>query len=67
MCLLVDDMVILGLQEFCENFENIVSESFHISSYGDPIWFLDIKIEQTENEIMLSREPYVEKLLESFT
>ena len=67
MCLWVDDMVILGLQEdFCENFKNKVSEQFQISSYGDLSWFLNIKIEQTQNEIMLSQETYVEKLLEKF-
>ena len=67
VCLWVDDMVILGLQEdFCENFKNKVSESFQISSYGDLSWFLYIKIERAENEITLSQETYVEKLLESF-
>ena len=65
MCLLVDDMVILGLQEdFCENFKNKVSEQFQISRYGDLSWFLNIKIERTQNEIMLSQEAYVEKLQE---
>ena len=62
MCLWVDDMVILGLQEdFCENFKNKVSEQFQISSYGDLSWFLNIKIERTQNEIMLSQEAYAEK------
>ena len=56
-------MVILGLQEdFCENFKNKVSEQFQISSYGDLSWLLNIKIERTQNEIMLSQEAYVEKL-----
>ena len=71
VCLWVDDMVILGLQKnFCENFKklvkNKVSEQFQISSYGDLSWFLNIKIERTENEIKLSQEAYVEKLLEKF-
>ena len=67
VCLWVDDMVILGLQEdFCENFKNKVSDQFQISSYGDLSWFLNIKIERTQNEIMLSQEAYVEKLLEKF-
>ena len=65
MCLWVDDMVILGLQEdFCENVKNKVSEQFQISSYGDLSWFLNIKIERTQNEIMLSQEAYEEKFLE---
>ena len=52
----VDDRVVLGLQEdFFENFKNKVSEHFQISSYGDLIWFLNIKIERTENEIKLSQ------------
>ena len=60
-------MVILGLQEdFCENFKIKVSEQFQISSYGDLSWFLNIKIERTENEVKLSQEAYVEKLLEKF-
>ena len=67
MCLWVDDMVILGLQEdFCESFKNKVSEQFQISIYGDLSWFLNIKIERTQNQIMLSQEAYVEKLLEKF-
>ena len=50
-------MVILGLQkDFCENFKNKVSERFQISSYGDLNWFLNIKIEQTENEMKQSQE-----------
>ena len=49
MCLWVDDMVILGLQEdFCEKFKNKISEQFQISSYGDLSWFLNIKIERTQ-------------------
>ena len=61
---LVNDMVMLVLQkDFCENFENKVSEQFQISSYGDLlIWFLIIKIERTKNEIKLSHEAYVKKL-----
>ena len=60
-------MVILGLQkDFCENFKNKVSERFQISSYGDLSWFLNIKIEQTENEMKQSQEDNVEKLLEKF-
>ena len=60
-------MVILGLQEdFCENFEFKVNEQFQISSYGDLSWFLNVKIERTENEIMRSQEAYADKLLEKF-
>ena len=60
-------MVILGLQEdFCENFKSKVCEQFQISNCGDLSWSLEIKIEQTENEIKLSQESYVEKLLENF-
>ena len=67
VCLWVDDIVILVLQkDFCENFKIKSSERFQISSYGDLSWFLNIKIEQTENEIKLSQETYVEKLLEKF-
>ena len=67
VCLWVGDMVILGLQkDFCENFKNKVGEQFEISSYGDLSWFLNIKIERTENKIKLSQEAYVEKLLERF-
>ena len=67
MCLWVDDMVILGLQDdFFENFKNKVSESFQIRSYGNLSWFLNMKIEQTENEVMLSQENFFEKLLEKF-
>ena len=51
VCLWVGDMAILGLHE---------------DSYGDLSWFLNIKIEQTENKIMLSQEAYMEKLLEKF-
>ena len=52
VCLWVDDMVILGLQkDFCENFKNEVNERLQISSYGDLSWFLNLKIERTENEI----------------
>ena len=67
VCLWEDDMVILGLQEdFCENYKNKVSEQFQISSYGGLSWFLNIKTGRTQNEIMLSQEAYVEKLLEKF-
>ena len=60
-------MVILGLQgDFCENFKNKIGEHIQISSYGDLSWFLNIKTERTQNEIMLSQEEYVEKLLEKF-
>ena len=67
VCVWVDDMVILGLQkDFCESFKNKVSGRFQISKYGDLSWFLNIKIERTENEIKLSEEAYLEKLLEKF-
>ena len=67
VCLCVDDMVILGLQEdLCENFKIKFSEQFQISSYGDLIWILNIKIERIENETKLSQEAYVEKLIEKF-
>ena len=53
-------------KDFCENFKNKVSERFQISSYGDLSWFLNIKIERTENEIKLSQAAFVEveKMLE---
>ena len=45
VCLWVDDMVILGLQEdFCEYFKIKVSDQFQISSYGDLSWFLNRRI-----------------------
>ena len=63
----VDGMVILGLQkDYCENFKIKVTERFQFSGYGDSSWFLNIKIERTENEKKLSQEAYVEKLLEKF-
>ena len=63
VCPWLNDMLIFGLQEdFYENFKNKVSEQFQMSSYGDLSWFLNIKIEQTENKIKLSEEVYVEKL-----
>ena len=65
VCLWVDEMVIIGLQkDFCENLKNKVSERFQVSSYGDLSWFLNIKIERTENEI--KPETYVEKVPEKF-
>ena len=67
LCLWVDDMVMSGFQkDFCENFKNKVREQFQISSYGDFNWFLNIIIEKPENEIKLSQESYVEKMLEKF-
>ena len=60
-------MVILGLQEnFYENFKFKVSEQFLFSSNEDLSWFLKITIERTENEIKLSQEAYVEKMLEKY-
>ena len=67
MCLWVDDMVLLGTrQNFYKNFKNKISEKLKISSYGKLSWFLNNKIEKTENKIMLSQEAYIEKLIENY-
>ena len=63
----VDDMVILGTrQNFCKNFKNKVCEKFKLSRNGDPSWFFNIKIERTENKIMLCYELYIDKLIEKY-
>ena len=37
-----------------------------MSSYGDLRCFLNIKIEKTENKIMLSQDASIEKLIEKY-
>ena len=48
-------------------FEKKISEHFQIGSDRDLSWFLKLKIERTENKILLSQQTNVEKLVEKLT
>ena len=67
ICLWVDDIVVCGADKnFCSWFENNISEKFEISEISDLKWFLGIKIDYSGNEIRISQEKYVEKLIAKF-
>ena len=58
--------IIITRQNLCQNFKNKVSKKFKISSYCDLSWFLNIKIEKTENKKRLSQEAYNEKIKKKY-
>ena len=62
-----DDIIICGADEnFCSWFENKISEKFEISEISDLKWFLGMKIDYSGNEIRISQDKYVEKLISRF-
>ena len=67
ICLWVDDIVVSGGDKnFCSWFENNISEKLEISEISDLNWFLGMKIDYSVNEIRISQDKYVEKLLSRF-
>ena len=67
ICLWVDDIVVCGADKnFCSWFERNISEKFEISEISDLKWFLGMKSDYSGNEIRISQEKYVEKLISRF-
>ena len=67
VCLWVDDIKVCGADKnFCCWFENNISEKFELSKISDLKWFLGMKIDYSGNEIRISQEKYVEKLMSRF-
>ena len=67
ICLWVDDIVVCGADKnFGSWFERNISEKFEISEISDLKWFLGMKIDYSGNEIRISQEKYVEKLISRF-
>ena len=67
ICLWIDDKVVCGADKnFCSLFENNISEKIEISEISDLEWFLGMKIDYSGNEIRMSQEKYVEKLISRF-
>ena len=63
----VDDIVVCGADKnFCSWFERNIAEKFEISEISDLKWFLGMKIDYSGNEIRISQEKYVEKLISRF-
>ena len=67
ICLWVDDIVVCGADKsFRSWFENNFSDKFEISEISDPKCFLGMIIDYSGNEIRISQEKYVDKLISRF-
>ena len=67
ICLYVDDMLIFGtsLEVVCET-KKFLGSKFDMKDLGKVEVILGIKITRTPNELKLSQEHYVEKILRKF-
>ncbi|KAL6348694.1 hypothetical protein AAG906_019428 [Vitis piasezkii] len=67
ICLYVDDMLIFGtsLEVVCET-KKFLGPKFDMKDLGEAEVILGIKITRTPNELKLSQEHYVEKILRKF-
>nr|GEV44038.1 uncharacterized mitochondrial protein AtMg00810-like [Tanacetum cinerariifolium] len=63
----VDD-IIFGLtkKELCNAFERLMHKKFQMSSMGELTFFLGLQVKQKKDEIFISQDKYVAKILKKF-
>nr|GEW98390.1 reverse transcriptase domain-containing protein [Tanacetum cinerariifolium] len=54
------------IQELCNAFEKLMHEKFHMSSMGELTIFLRLQVKQKKDDIFISQDKYVAKILKQF-
>nr|GEV87633.1 uncharacterized mitochondrial protein AtMg00810-like [Tanacetum cinerariifolium] len=54
-------------KELCTEFEKIMHKKFKMSSMGELTFFLGLQVKQKEDEIFISQDKYVNKILNKFS
>nr|GEU65295.1 hypothetical protein [Tanacetum cinerariifolium] len=57
---------IIDWKELCKTFEKLIKDKFYISSIGELTFFLGLQVKQKDNEIFISQDKYVAKILRKF-
>nr|GEU91997.1 hypothetical protein [Tanacetum cinerariifolium] len=53
-------------KELCKAFEKLMKDKFQMSSMGELTFFLGLQVKQKEDEIFISQDKYVAKILRKF-
>nr|GEZ20965.1 ribonuclease H-like domain-containing protein [Tanacetum cinerariifolium] len=53
-------------KELCKAFERLMKDKFQMSSMGELIFFLGLQVKQKDDEIFISQDKYVAKILRKF-
>nr|GEY84917.1 hypothetical protein [Tanacetum cinerariifolium] len=63
----VDDIIFGSTnKELCKAFEKLMKDKFQMSSMGEITFFLGLQVKQKDNEIFISQDKYVAKILRKF-
>ena len=63
----VDDIIFGSTnQEFCEEFENMMTNEFEMSMIGELSYFLRLHIKKMKNGTFVSQGKYIEDMLKKF-
>nr|GEX58259.1 putative ribonuclease H-like domain-containing protein [Tanacetum cinerariifolium] len=63
----VDDIIFGSTnKELCKAFEKLMKDKFQMSSMGELTFFLGSQVKQKDNEIFISQDKYVAKILRKF-
>nr|GEY67848.1 putative ribonuclease H-like domain-containing protein [Tanacetum cinerariifolium] len=63
----VDDIIFGSTnKELCKAFEKLMKDKFQMSSMGELTFFLRLQVKQNDNEIFISQDKYVAKILRKF-
>ncbi|GJU87866.1 putative ribonuclease H-like domain-containing protein, partial [Tanacetum coccineum] len=63
----VDDIIFGSTKKkLCTEFEKLMHKKFQMSSMGELTFFLGLQVTQKDNEIFISQDKYVDKILKKF-
>ncbi|GJU83571.1 putative ribonuclease H-like domain-containing protein [Tanacetum coccineum] len=64
----VDDIIFGSIKKsLCIEFEKMMHKKFQMSSMGELTFFLGLKVKQKEDDIFISQDKYVTKILKKFS
>jgi hypothetical protein len=68
ICQIYIDDIIFGstIQDFCEEFGDMMSREFEMSMIGELSFFLGLQVKQTKDETFICQSKYVNDLLKRF-
>nr|GFA78417.1 uncharacterized mitochondrial protein AtMg00810-like [Tanacetum cinerariifolium] len=63
----VDDIIFSFIKKsWCDEFEALIKNKFHMSSMGELAFFLGLQVKQKEDGIFISHDKYVAEILKKF-
>jgi hypothetical protein len=63
----IDDIIFGSTnQDFCEEFEKMMTNEFEMSMIGELSYFLGLQIKQLKNDIFVSQGKYIKDMLKKF-